>query len=575
MRRFPRLAAMLLPLAVTALPAGAQPVGREAVECRGQPITTITIETRPPFTPDPSDFITRTARAVRTIHATTRRSVVRRYLALSEGMPCNELRRAESERILRAQPFIADAAVIAYSDGPDAVAIHVTTVDELSLILDGSVSGSAPHIRGIRAGNANLFGSGLYGAAHWREGRGFRDGYGVRLAHHQLFGRPYMLEFDAVRRNVGHDVYVEASHPYLTELQRIAWRTHYGVRDGYTHFLRQSDTAAWVALRQIHGDVGGVIRLGGPGRLVLLGGSLSHERDTPGTEPVVLDHGTIRTDTAPSLVDRYPHRRQTRANALFGFRDLRFMQVIGFQSLDGVQDVARGLQFSGLLGRGMTFLDKRSDRGIFASTALYGGFGSPTLFGSLDAMFEARREQDERRWLGVISSARFAVYTTPFPRHTIVSSTEWAGGWHSRVPFQLTFADREGGLRGFRDSRVGGGHRLVTRLEDRYLWGGFRRYATIGIAGFADVGKLWAGDVPYGVNSKVGASVGASLLASVPPRSQRLLRLDLAYPLNTDVGRKAELRFTAVSTARLVWREPRDVRNARERSVPNNVFNWP
>lgn len=115
----------------------------------------------------------------------------------------------------------------------------------------------------------------------------------------------------------------------------------------------------------------------------------------------------------------------------------------------------------------------------------------------------------------------------------------------------------------------------MTRLEDRYLWGGFRRYATIGIAGFADVGKLWAGDVPYGVNSKVGASVGASLLASVPPRSQRLLRLDLAYPLNTDVGRKAELRFTAVSTARLVWREPRDVRNARERSVPNNVFNWP
>lgn len=575
MRSVLRLTGVLTALVATAFPAGAQPVGREVVECRGQPITTITIETRPPFTADPSDFVTRTARAVRNVHATTRRSVVRRYLAFSEGMPCDELRRAESERILRAQPYIADAAIVVYSDGPEAVAIHVTTVDELSLILDGSVSGSSPHVRAVRLGNANLFGSGLYGAGHWRDGRGFRDGYGVSLAHHQLFGRPYMLEFDAVRRNVGHDVYIEASHPYLTELQRIAWRTHYGVRDGYPHFLRQSDTAAWVALRQIHADVGGVIRLGGPGRLVLVGGSLSHERDTPGTLPVVLDRGVIRIDTAPSLVSRYPHRRQTRANALFGFRDLRFMQVTGFQSLDGVQDVAKGLQVSGLVGRGMTFLDKRSDRGIFASTSLFGGFGSPALYGSVDATFEARREQDERRWLGVITSTRLAVYSTPFPRHTFVSSTELTGGWRSRVPFQLTFADKEGGLRGFGDSRLGGAHRLVTRFEDRYLWGGFRHYATFGVAGFTDIGKLWPGDAPYGVNSKVSASIGVSLLASVPPRSQRLLRLDLAYPLNPDVGRKAELRLTAQTGARLVWREPRDVRNARERSVPTNVFTWP
>jgi hypothetical protein len=115
----------------------------------------------------------------------------------------------------------------------------------------------------------------------------------------------------------------------------------------------------------------------------------------------------------------------------------------------------------------------------------------------------------------------------------------------------------------------------VTRFEDRYLWGAFRHYATFGVAGFTDVGKLWPGDAPYGVNSKVSASIGVSLLASVPPRSQRLLRLDLAYPLNPDVGRKAELRFTAQTGARLVWREPRDVRNARERSVPTNVFTWP
>ncbi|CAN5253256.1 hypothetical protein BH23GEM2_BH23GEM2_08960 [soil metagenome] len=575
MRTVQRLAGLLAALAVTAFPAGTQPVGREVVECRGQPITTITIETRPPFTSDESDLVTRTARAVRHIHATTRSSVVRRYLALSEGMLCSELRRAESERILRAQPFIADAAVTAYSDGPDAVAIHVTTVDELSLVVGGAASGSSPYVRAISLGNANLFGGGVYGTAHWRDGREFRDAYGVRLAHHQLFGRPYMLEVDAFRRNVGHDVYIEASHPFLTELQRIAWRTHYGVRDGYIHFLRQSDTAAWVALRQTHADVGGVIRLGGPGRLTLVGGSLSQERDNPGEAPVVLDAGIIRADTGLSLVNRYPNRRQTRVNALLGFRDLRFMQVAGFEVLDGVQDIARGVQFSGLLGRGMTFLDKRSDRGIFVSTNLYGGFGSPALFSTLDVTVEARREADLRSWLGVISSGRVAVYSRPSPRHTIVSSTEWTGGVRSRVPFQLTFADRDGGLRGFRNSRIGGGHRLVTRLEDRYLWGGFRQFATLGVAAFTDIGKLWPGDAPYGVNSSVSASLGVSLLASVPPRSQRLLRLDVAYPLNPDAGRRWEVRVTARNAARLVWREPRDVRGAREMSVPSNVFTWP
>jgi hypothetical protein len=163
----------------------------------------------------------------------------------------------------------------------------------------------------------------------------------------------------------------------------------------------------------------------------------------------------------------------------------------------------------------------------------------------------------------------------PLPRHTLVSSTEWSGGWRSRMPFQLSFADKDGGLRGFKKSRLAGGRRLVTRLEDRYVWGRFRTYATIGLAAFADAGKLWAGDVPFGVNSPVSYSAGVSILASIPPRSQRLLRVDFAYPLSHDVARTWEVRLTVRDATRLFWREPRDVQRVRERSVPSNVFNWP
>lgn len=501
--------------------------------------------------------------------------MVRRYLLLQEGHPCTEMRRAESERILRAQPFIADAAVVAYSDGPNSVLIEVTTVDEISLIVDGAVSGNAPHVRVLRLGDGNLFGAGLSGTGRWEAGRGFRDGYGIRLAHYQIGGRPYQTVLEAGRKPIGHDRSIQLSHPYLTDLQRVSWRVNYGMLDGYGQFRRPGDTLVALPLRRSFADIGGVVRIRGPGLLWLLGGSLSHESDNPAAAPVLIGDGQIMPDTSQALMDRYTPHRQTRLNALVGFRRLRFMRVTGFDALDGVQDVRKGVQFSGLIGAGFDMLDRRSEEGMFVSAALYGGAGTPASFAALETGIEAHRDPDDQHWRGVLASARVGWYARPFPRHTFVTSAEWSAGWRSIIPFQLTFAERDGGLRGFRTSQIGGGRRFVMRLEDRYLWGGFRRNATIGLAGFVDAGKLWAGDAPFGINSRLSASAGVALLAAIPPRSQRLVRLEVAYPLNPDVPRRFDVRLTAVDAARFFWREPRDVRTARAKGVPTNVFSWP
>lgn len=567
---------LLLCSACAIAPAAlAQQLDREVVECRGQLVREIVIRPRPPFPPSRSAFFSRAARTASRLHETTKESVIRRYLALHQGKPCTELRRTESERILRAQPFIADATVVAYADGPNAVAIEVTTVDEVSVILDGALSGSSPHVRAVRVGEANLFGAGVYAAVRWQNGLEFRDGYSARVAHYQLFGRPYQIKAEGARRELGQDMTVEASHPYLTDLQRISWRANYGRGDGYSSFRRRSDTAAALALRRTFGDVGGVVRVGVPGLLTLVGGSISYERDVPGSSPVVIASGGVRPDTSTVLINRYRETRQTRANALFGFRRVRFMQVRGFDALDGVQDVRKGVQFSGMFGRGMTLLDRRSEKGVFASAAFYGGMGSTSSFIALDASIEGRREPERSVWSGVLSSARLALYTHPFPRHTWTSSTEWSAGWRSRIPFQLTFADRDGGVRGYRTSNEAGGRRLVARFEDRYQWGRFRQYATIGVAGFADFGKMWAGDAPFGTNTPVRTSVGVALLAAIPPRSQRLVRAELAYPVGSNLRRTWEARLVVRDATRLFWREPGDVRRVRERGVPSNVFSWP
>ncbi|MGI8619567.1 MAG: hypothetical protein ACR2L6_10860 [Gemmatimonadaceae bacterium] len=555
--------------------ARAQVAQHEAVQCSGQVITVIEVDAQPPFPRSGDNIIARTGRAASKLHETTKPEVVRRYLALQLGDRCDELRRAESERILRAQPFISDATVVALSDGEGGVVLSVTTVDEISMIVGGSVSASSPHIRSLKLGNKNLFGGGLHASARWEDGRDLRDSYTVRVTDYQFFGRPYQLSVEAGRLQLGSEWLIDASHPFLTDLQRFAWRAGAGELDTHTRFRRPGADPVLIAVDREYQEVGGVTRIGPVRRFLLAGGSVTRERTIPADGPIRIVNGELVADTSTALIGRYTEQRQARANALLGVRIVKFMEVTGFDALDARQDVRRGLQLGFLLGRGLEFLDTKSDDDFFASVSAYAGMGSPSAFAAMELNVEGRRKGDEDSWNSVLSSGRFALFMRPFTRHTASTSLEWSGGWRSRVPYQLTFRSRDGGLRGYRSSETGGARRLVLRAEDKYVWGRFRRYATIGVAGFADAGKIWAGDSPFGVDTPVRYSAGIGLLVAVPPRSRRLARLDLAYPINPDGKRRPELRVTVRDFGRVFWKEPSDLHQARERSRPASVFNWP
>ncbi|HXV15191.1 MAG TPA: hypothetical protein VD758_00335, partial [Gemmatimonadaceae bacterium] len=66
-----------------------------------------------------------------------------------------------------------------------------------------------------------------------------------------------------------------------------------------------------------------------------------------------------------------------------------------------------------------------------------------------------------------------------------------------------------------------------------------------------------------------------SILASVPPRSQRMWRFDIAYPLDRSSGAKLRVRLFSRDLTSMFWKEPGDVSRNRERSIPTSVFNWP
>jgi hypothetical protein len=148
-----------------------------------------------------------------------------------------------------------------------------------------------------------------------------------------------------------------------------------------------------------------------------------------------------------------------------------------------------------------------------------------------------------------------------------------SGIQHLELPVQLSFADHEGGLLGFPDALTVGGQRAVLRLEERHVMPFFTRKADWAIALFANAGKIWSGDVPFGQTSPVRAALGISLLGAYPAGGKRTYRVDLAIPINPERS-KFEIRFSSSDVTQGIWRQPNDLTVAHSAAVLQNLGSW-
>jgi hypothetical protein len=329
---------------------------RTPVRCAGQPISDVVVITQPPYANGLLGRFQFVARVVRELHSTTRTELVRRFMILNPGEPCDELRRAESERILRAQPYLVDARVVAYDDGEGGVRLEVETRDEFSGIIALAGGSGSPRCAGCAVGEANLAGAGVHAMVDWYDGGvGYRDGIGGRLTHYQFLGRPYQLDLRGLRRDVGGNWTLDVSHPFYTDLQRIAWRASTGGADEFVEMRRGGAPRNALFFDRRFADVGGILRIGVPGRLSLFGvlgldRARGHARPRGGAERLgLVDVGDPALGYAPS--ERFAGQRSARVNALWGVRSVRFLRVTGFDALTGAQDVRRGFQLGTMIGR--------------------------------------------------------------------------------------------------------------------------------------------------------------------------------------------------------------------------------
>ncbi len=95
------------------------------------------------------------------IHITTHRGVVRRSLLFRLGEPLEPLSLSESERLLRATPFIGDARVLVNeaTSTDDSVDVIVVTKDNFSIGVSGSGTPPSPEVD-ARFGDQNFLGLG-------------------------------------------------------------------------------------------------------------------------------------------------------------------------------------------------------------------------------------------------------------------------------------------------------------------------------------------------------------------------------------------------------------------------------
>jgi len=511
------------------------------------------------------------ARAVGLHHTTTQADVIGDFLLLSVGQPCTERLRAESERILRFQPFLADATVRAVSDSAGGVRIQVETIDEIPTVFSLRFRNNSP--AALRIGNANVDGHGVYLAMRAERGFAYRNGIGVQLVAYQTFGRPYTLALVADRTPLGSTVSAALGHTFITDLQRTAW--HVGFRDvhDYRSFLRPDGQAIALGARRRFADYGGVVRIGLAGRSAFVGGLVTHELVKPAAQTVIVSDSGFVADTSAPPAGPFAPVRNMRLNAVVGVRSLAFQTVRGFDALAGAQDIATGVQFGAVVGGSVPWFGG-ADKDVFLAADLYAGLGSATSFAALRVEGETRQDLNTHRWDSMIGSGRLGGYFKPSAAYVFIGSGEFSGGRHERFPFQLRLGDRVGGVRGYSASRVAGGVRTVARLEARRSIGQLTRHAALGLATFADAGRMWAGDAPFGINSGMKVGVGLGLLAAIPPQSRQLWRLDVAVPVSADAHARWEIRLS-VTRARDFWREPSDVARARAGAAPSTIFTWP
>jgi hypothetical protein len=561
--RFPSLIPLLLALqaapALAQSPSNPRPAAPES--CELGRISVVFIDNASIFDIDDPDLDTRfrwAYRAANALHVRTREWVIRRELLFGPGDCFIPYRLEQTERLLRGYDFLSRVTINGVRQPDGTFHVHVATTDEWSTRLDARLgSDTGIGLEGLRITESNLLGSGQELSVFFFEREVTRD-YGIAYYTPQLLGTRWDLKAALGQTRAGTLVHEEVSSPFVHETSRWAGRQSFRREDQFFDYLAGDDPelrAAHVVLpvRQQAFDLALIRRIGDRANTALIGAALSYqELSFPGIIEVAPEGDFDLREPAPdSLAAPILQQRQDLDNirlfGLLGHRNVWWKRRRGLDSMRGQEDVRLGAE--AVLGVGRSLPSLEIDDDIYTMFALYAGMEmGPALFiarSRADARRDLRAMSDQPEWEDLYIENELLTYVQGrlLPRQTLFMRAALVGGWNTRTPFQLTLGGASA-LRGYDRERMPGGRRVVLTLEDRFYIGWpLPDVLDIGGTVFSDVGRIWPGDAPFGVDSGWRASAGFGLRASFPAGGRSTYRIDIAWPL--DAGTRAsDFRLT-------------------------------
>jgi hypothetical protein len=524
---------------------------------------------------------------VNRLHVRTRPGVIRRELLFHTGDCLDPALLDESARLLRGFPFISRADVYPVRQPDSTYHVVVDTQDEWTTGVGVRLGiHHGLELRGARARDRNLFGSGQTGEVWYIEHDLTRD-YGVAWNDPQLGGSRWDMAGALGRTRAGVVAWQTLEYPFLGETGRWAGRESARHTEQDFDFVAGNDPQeldVLVPVRDVGADVAVVGRLGRPGDLTIFGGGLAFRNRSFHSAPLSVvdqDFATLQPADSAQAAQVRPEmepRDAVRAVLLLGQRNIYWTQRRGYDSPRGQQDIRLGAEVSLALSRSLPSLARDDD--LATTLTLYTGFDAGPALVVLRARGDGLRDfaapAGAPEWKDLFADSELLAYLRGklLPAQTLVLRAGGTGGWRARSPFQLTLAGDDA-VRGYDSHRFPGGRRASFTAEDRIFFGWpFPEVFDLGGTVFADGGRIWPGDAPFGTDSGWRASAGVGLRAAFPAGGRITYRADVAVPLDGGL-RNARVLFSVGEIVGLARQRVRQLDRSRPPGLSGDLFSFP
>lgn len=454
-------------------------------------------------------------------HRVTRPRVIEEQLLFHEGDPYSPRILDESERVVRAKPYIYDAAICPVDVHDGRVDVDVVTRDVWTLA--GGISygreGGEDHWR-FELSDRNLLGLGktlrlrhLVGVDRSTTSLVYRDP--------NLVGSHVRLEAELGDSSDGRQRLLDVGRPFYSLESRWAADFHGLSDDRLEHLYERGEIVDELRHEETSFDVSGGLSRGfvdGVSRRFRFG--MRYQRDLFSASP-----GT--TGFSPLPEDRllvYPW---------IGFESVEddFAKERDLDKIHRTEDRDLGLGISARLGWSSSAFGGDRDRLVYEA-----GYHDTPWIGA-SGFLQTSADLSGRWGRGgvenLLASGDVRFYRRNWGRHLFYASLAADFASHLDGERQLVVGG-ESGLRGYPLRFQDGDRRVRLTLEERlytdwHVWQLFH----VGAAAFADVGRAWFA----GANddSPVLADVGLGLrLGSSRSARGSLIHVDVAFPLQRD-----------------------------------------